>query len=97
MKPIINKNKLFSLSIVCAILFSGCSKDDFLEVPNTGAVSSETAFSTETSADLVLNDVYSNLPDLYNFIFEPFDSWTDDLMTGLTGTSVRRWQGARLL
>ena len=82
MKPIINKNKLFSLSIVCAILFSGCSKDDFLEVPNTGAVSSETAFSTETSADLVLNDVYSNLPDLYNFIFEPFDSWTDDLMTG---------------
>ena len=82
MKSIINKSRLFSLSVACAILFSGCSKDDFLEVPNTGAVSSETAFSTEASADLVLNDVYSNLPDLYNFIFEPFDSWTDDLMTG---------------
>jgi hypothetical protein len=82
MKSIINKNKLFSLSVACGILFSGCSKDDFLEVPNTGAVSSETAFATESSADLVLNDVYSNLPDLYNFIFEPFDSWTDDLMTG---------------
>lgn len=82
MKSIINKNKLFSLGVVCTILFSGCSKDDFLEVPNTGAVSSETAFSTEASADLVLNDVYSNLPDLYNFIFEPFDTWTDDLMTG---------------
>lgn len=82
MKSIINKNKIFSLGVAFAVVLSGCSKDDFLEVPNTGAVSSETAFSTESSADLVLNDVYSNLPDLYNFIFEPFDSWTDDLMTG---------------
>ncbi len=82
MKSIINKNRAFLLCVACCILFSGCSKDGFLEVPNTGAVSSETAFSTESSADLVLNDVYSNLPDLYNFIFEPFDSWTDDLMTG---------------
>jgi len=82
MKSIINSGRLLLMGAVCASLFAGCKKDDFLEVPNTGAISSGTAFSTESSADLALNDVYSNLPDLNNFIFEPFDSWTDDLMTG---------------
>ncbi|MBO9632859.1 MAG: RagB/SusD family nutrient uptake outer membrane protein [Chitinophagaceae bacterium] len=82
MKPIINSKRLLMVGVMCASLFTGCKKDDFLEVPNTGTVTSETAFKTEASATLVLNDVYSNLPDLNNFIFEPFDSWTDDLMTG---------------
>jgi hypothetical protein len=82
MKYIININRRLILVIVCVIAFGGCKKDQFLEVPNTGAVSSETAFSTEAAADLVLNDVYSNLPDLYDFIFEPFDTWTDDVITG---------------
>ena len=82
MKPIKYSSRLLMMGVVCASLFSACKKDDFLEVPNTGAVTSATAFATEAAADLVLNDVYSNLPDLNNFIFEPFDSWTDDLMTG---------------
>lgn len=82
MKSIINNNKILLVGVVGALLFSSCKKDGFLEVPNTGAVSSATAFSTESSADLVLNDAYNNLPDFNNFIFEPFDSWTDDLMTG---------------
>lgn len=82
MKRIINISRPIFLAIVCLTIFSGCEKDDFLEVPNTGAVSSQTAFSTEAAADLVLNDVYNSLPDLYDFVFEPFDSWTDDLMTG---------------
>lgn len=82
MKLIINSGRLLMAGIVFATLLSSCKKDDFLEVPNRGAVDDATAFTTETSADLVLNDVYSNLPDLNNFIFEPFDSWTDDLMTG---------------
>lgn len=82
MKPIKYSSRLLLIYIVCASLFSSCKKDDFLEVPNTGAVDGATAFATESSAGLVLNDIYSNLPDLNNFIFEPFDSWTDDLMTG---------------
>ena len=82
MKPILNSSRLLVVIIVCASLFTSCKKDDFLEVPNTGAVDGFTAFSSESSADLVLNDVYSNLPDFNNFIFEPFDSWSDDLMTG---------------
>ncbi|WP_127124769.1 RagB/SusD family nutrient uptake outer membrane protein [Pseudoflavitalea rhizosphaerae] len=82
MKLTIYSSRLLMVGVVCATLFTACKKDDFLEVPNTGAVDGATAYATESSADLVLNDVYSNLPDLNNFIFEPFDSWTDDLMTG---------------
>lgn len=82
MKSIININKPVLRFLFIATIFAGCAKDDFLEVPNTGAVSSQTAFASEAAADLVLNDAYNALPDLYDFIFEPFDSWTDDLMTG---------------
>ncbi|MBS1751580.1 MAG: RagB/SusD family nutrient uptake outer membrane protein [Bacteroidetes bacterium] len=82
MKFKINYNKFLLRVLVAAILLSGCTKDSFLEVPNASAVASDAAFSTESSADLVLNDIYSNLPDFNNFIFEPFDTWSDDLMTG---------------
>ncbi|MBL7699992.1 MAG: RagB/SusD family nutrient uptake outer membrane protein [Chitinophagaceae bacterium] len=82
MKSIININKPLIAAFICVIVFAGCKRDDFLEVPNTGAVSSQTAFASEAAADLVLNDAYNALPDLYDFVFEPFDSWTDDLMTG---------------
>lgn len=70
------------MTLATLLVLAGCKKDSFLEVPNTGSVSGETAFASEAAADLVLNDVYSNLPDLNNFIFEPFDTWSDDLMTG---------------
>ena len=73
---------LLSAVLLAAIIFTGCKKDSFLDVQNSSAVSGDIAFSTESSADLVLNDVYSNLPDFNNFVFEPFDSWTDNLMTG---------------
>lgn len=82
MKSIINNSRFLLIGLVCAIALSGCKKDGFLEVPNTGAVDNATAFSTETSADLALNDVYDNLPNLYDYVFEPFDAWSDNLMTG---------------
>lgn len=82
MKFKIKNNRLLLLGIACTMLFTACKKDDFLEVPNTGAVSSGTAFASESSADLVLNDVYSNLPNLYDYVFDPFDALTDNLMTG---------------
>jgi hypothetical protein len=82
MKTTIKNSRLLRLGIACAVLFTACKKDDILEVPNTSAVSSGTAFASEAAADLVLNDVYSNLPNLYDYVFEPFDSWTDNLMTG---------------
>jgi starch-binding outer membrane protein, SusD/RagB family len=82
MNSIINISRSLITVLICVIVFAGCKRDDFLEVPNTGAVSSQTAFASEAAADLVLNDAYNSLPDLYDFVFEPFDSWTDDLMTG---------------
>jgi hypothetical protein len=78
----IKNNRFLLLGLACTVLFTACKKDDFLEVPNTGAVSSGNAFASEAAADLVLNDVYSNLPSLYDFIFDPFDTWSDNLMTG---------------
>jgi len=77
-----NINRFLIALIGGTILLAGCTKDDFLDVTNSSAVSGDVAFSTEASADLVLNDVYSNLPDFNNFIFEPFESWSDNLMTG---------------
>ncbi|MEO5999132.1 MAG: RagB/SusD family nutrient uptake outer membrane protein [Chitinophagaceae bacterium] len=73
---------LLSVVLLIAMIFTGCKKDNFLNVQNASAVSGDVAFSTESSADLVLNDIYNNLPDFNNFVFEPFDSWTDNLMTG---------------
>lgn len=73
---------LLSAVLLAAITITGCKKDSFLDVQNSSAVSGDVAFSTESSADLVLNDVYSSLPDFNNFVFEPFDSWTDNLLTG---------------
>lgn len=78
----LNIKKYLLLITVSTLLFTACSKDSFLEVPNTSAVSSETAFSTESAADLVLNDIYNSLPDFNSTVFEPFDTWSDDLMTG---------------
>ncbi|MFT4093904.1 MAG: RagB/SusD family nutrient uptake outer membrane protein [Niabella sp.] len=64
------------------LLMAGCNKDQFLDVQNTSSVSEETAYSTTSAADLVLNDAYNALPDFNNFIFEPFETWSDNLMTG---------------
>ncbi|MEO5893158.1 MAG: RagB/SusD family nutrient uptake outer membrane protein [Ferruginibacter sp.] len=83
MKYIHKRSRVFLPAILlAATVLAGCTKDSFLDVQNSSAVSGDVAFSTESSADLVLNDVYSNLPDFNNFVFEPFDSWTDNLMTG---------------
>lgn len=90
-----NKNIITGLMfmLIFTLLLVGCKKDSFLDVVNNGAVTEETAYSTETSADLVLNDVYGQLPNFNDFIFEPFDTWTDDLMTGfnwnISSQSVR--------
>ncbi len=68
------------LTIIAAI--SGCKKDGFLDVQNTTNVSEQTVYSSTSAADLVLNDIYNQLPDFYGYYFEPFDAWSDNLMTG---------------
>jgi len=76
-------NKLFYIFLSAAFIvgFSGCSKDGFLEIPPKGSLTNEVTFSSESNADLFLNDIYSQLPDLNNE-FEPGDQWTDNTGVG---------------
>ena len=77
-----NVSRILIATLTSAILLAGCKKDSFLDVQNAAAVGSDIAFSTESSADLVLNDVYTALPNFNDFVFEPFETWSDNLMTG---------------
>ncbi|MEO8416556.1 MAG: RagB/SusD family nutrient uptake outer membrane protein [Ginsengibacter sp.] len=80
------KNTIVTIFIFCGLMFSACKKDSFLNVDNLSSVSSVTAFATENAADLILNDVYNTLPDEYNSVFDPFDNWSDNSMTGFSWT-----------
>ncbi|GAO42293.1 RagB/SusD family nutrient uptake outer membrane protein [Flavihumibacter petaseus] len=81
-----NKSIVIGLATSCAVLLSACQKDNFLDVDNLSSVSSATAFATPNAADLVLNDVYYQLPDQFNSVFDPFDNWSDNSMTGFSWT-----------
>ncbi|MEO7523888.1 MAG: RagB/SusD family nutrient uptake outer membrane protein [Ferruginibacter sp.] len=81
-----NKNTIVTMVIFCGLMFSACKKDSFLDVENLSSVSSATAFATENAADLVLNDVYYSMPDQYNSVFDAFDNWSDNSMTGFSWT-----------
>jgi len=70
------------LAIAGCLLFAACKKDNFLEVKNLSSVEASVAFGTKNAADLVLNDIYYNLPDEYNSVFDAFDNWSDNAMTG---------------
>jgi hypothetical protein len=76
-------NKLFYILLPVAfiIAFSACRKDGFLDVPPKGSLTDEVTFSSESNADLFVNDIYSQLPDLNNE-FEPGDQWTDNTGVG---------------
>lgn len=74
----------FAMFIFSAAVISitSCKKDSFLDVQNTTNVSEATVYASTSAADLVLNDIYNTLPDFYGYYFEPFDTWSDNLMTG---------------
>ncbi len=78
----IYRNRYLQVACICLLFFSACKKDDFLDVQNNSAVGSATAFATESSADLVLNDVYQNLPNGNGFNFDPFENFSDNSVCG---------------
>ncbi len=78
MKP----KALAKLAIAVCLMLSACKKDSSLNVSNLSAVDASTAFATTNAADLVLNDIYNSLPDEYNSVFDAFDNWSDNAMTG---------------
>ena len=80
---------LFALLIIS---ISACKKDSFLTVPPKGLLTNATTFSSESNADLFVNDIYNQLPDINNED-EVLDQYTDNDFVGaawMTGQSTVR-------
>lgn len=68
-----------------------CTKD-FLKNTDKGKLTDETQWSTESTADLFLNDIYGQLPNFWNQP-ENFDNFTDFNDAGFYYTSYNWKQG----
>jgi len=77
------KNRHIFLLALLIISIGSCKKDDFLSVPPKGVLTDASTFSSQSNADLFVNDIYNQLPD-YNGITEILDQWTDNSNTGAT-------------
>lgn len=74
-------NKYFVILLAVTISFTDCKKDNFLNVPPKGSLTDQITFSSENNADLFVNDIYEQLPDMNNE-FEALDQWTDNSDVG---------------
>lgn len=65
---------------------SSCKKDDFLSVPPKGVLTDASTFSSQTNAELFVNDIYNALPDYNNGnqVDRILDAWTDNSNSGAT-------------
>lgn len=84
-----SRNVLLALLLVSA---GACKKDGFLNVDPKGSLTDESSFASETNADLFVNDVYNQLPDVNNES-QILDQWTDNNGVGatwMTGQSLIR-------
>jgi hypothetical protein len=68
-----------TITLVVIVLFmtaSGCKKD-ILNNTSKATLTDATQWASEGNADIFLNDIYNNLPDMYNSP-ENLDNFTDD-------------------
>jgi hypothetical protein len=65
------------------LVLSSCNKDGFLNVPPEGSLTNANTFSSQSNADLFVNDIYNQLPDLNNED-QCLDQWTDNNGVGAT-------------
>ncbi len=89
-----NKISLIML-LLLAMSFAACKKDDFLNVPPKGSLTDATTFSSESNADLFVNDIYNQLPDMNNE-YQVLDQYTDNDFVGaawMTGQTTVRSNG----
>ncbi|WP_183572892.1 RagB/SusD family nutrient uptake outer membrane protein [Mucilaginibacter sp. X5P1] len=83
--------QIFLLAVLI-ISMGACKKDDFLNVSPKGSLTDATTFSSEDNADLFVNDIYNQLPDINNED-QVLDQYTDNDFVGaawMTGQSVVR-------
>ncbi len=69
-------SKYISIVFILSVILS-CNSVEFLENTNKSSLSDQTQWSSETNADIFLNDVYSEIPNKGNFS-EHLDYYTDD-------------------
>ena len=92
MKFINLKHGMVLLLALLIISISSCKRDGFLSVPPEGVLTSTVTFATQSNADLFVNDIYDNLPDMNNYD-DILDGWTDNNDVGATfmvGQSIIR-------
>ncbi len=79
------KNKIeknFLILALFAISLGSCKKDDFLSVAPKGILTDASTFSSQTNADLFVNNIYNRLPGIQGS--EVLDQWTDNSECGAT-------------
>jgi hypothetical protein len=67
-----------ALLLGTALLLNGCKKDDFLNVDPKNALNEASAYSTETNADLVVNDIYNQIASSYNDSNQTTEQYADN-------------------
>ncbi|MEX8547868.1 MAG: RagB/SusD family nutrient uptake outer membrane protein [Mucilaginibacter sp.] len=77
----LNNRHLFLLALLI-IGIGSCKKDDFLSVAPKGVLTSVSTFSSQSNADLFVNNIYNRLPGLQGS--EVLDQWTDNSECGAT-------------
>ena len=78
-----------ALLLGAALLLNGCKNDDFLNVDSKSAVTEISAYSNETNADLVVNDIYTNVPSSSNDSNQNLEQYSDN------GFCAAGWQTAQ--
>lgn len=88
------KNRLSSVLLLSAVLvLNGCKNDDFLNVDPKSALTEASAYSNETNADLVVNDIYNNIPNISGDPNQITEQYSDNGFCGApwqTGQTVVR-------
>lgn len=70
------KQSLKALLVILILIQCAACTKDFFSNKDKGKLTDETQWSSESTADLFLNDIYDNLPIFYNSP-ENFDNFTD--------------------
>ena len=76
------KNRHIFLLALLIIGIGSCKKDDFLTVPPKGVLTSVSTFSSQSNADLFVNNIYARLIGIQGS--EVLDQWTDNSECGAT-------------
>ena len=84
---LIHGNNKVILMFILLLVASACQKDNFLTVPPKGTLTNQVTFSSQTNADLFVNDIYGSLANEKND-YNHTDSYADNSWTKATHTGA---------